>query len=345
MKYNALKARVYQWSLVVLLVCSVLVGCSGDPDGHTSEYRTLRVAVPQAGLLAPPIMKMVRDQPLKNEGYLIDWVPWNTPDQLRVLIVRREVDFVGMPLTTAAMFREKGVPARFLGASLGNVLHIVTNHPIADGLEGLRGKSVAVPMRGEYPALMFRALLERAGMEGSIRIQYTSTSRDAANQLRAGTVDAALVAEPHYSILRARLGDEGGGIHGVVDIQQAWDAANGDTSPLLTAGIVAVGGVTDELEVLECFWNAYRGAAEWCVVHPADAIVLLGNALTDDVAREGATRAFVSSARRPVPSGMERQMLEDYLGLFHVSTPDISFGITPGDDFFWQPAATGSGGL
>lgn len=264
----------------------------------------------------------------------MEWVPWSSPDHLRVLVVRGEVDFVGMPLTTAALFREKGIPIRFLGGSLGNVLHVLTTEPVVDGLSGMQGRTIAVPMRGEYPDMMFRALLERADMEGSIRIQYTATSQDAANQLRVGAVDGALVAEPHCSILLARMSDR---FYRAVDIQEEWNRTTGSDTPLVTAGLVAVGSMVDEEEILAAFWNVYQEAATWCLMHPFEAVELLGSSLPDEDARIGAGRALASCARIPVPSGTERPILEEALQLFRSMEPEAFAAAIPEDEFFWQP--------
>lgn len=327
-----------QISLLAVLIACLLSGCAGQGEADGRE-RTLRIAVPPSGLLAPPVLKMVHDQPFQNEGIRLEWVAWNNPDQLRVLIVRGEVDLVGMHLTTAALFNQKDVPTRFLGASLGNVLHVLTREPAEGGLHGLQGKSVAVPMRGEYPDMMFRALLDKSGLKDHIRIQYTATSQDAANQLRAGAVDAALVADPHFSILmeRARVG--GGGIEffHAVDIQKEWNEANGRTIPMVTAGLAAVGNLASEERLLQSIWSVYQEAVAWCLENPDDAVALLGDALADDIARQGASNAFSTTARPPIASGLERDILKVYLDLFRASLPESHNNRPPGEDFFWYP--------
>lgn len=326
--------------LLSLLVGLVLVSCSSQTDLPDRAGKTLRLAVPPSGLLAPPVLKMVRDQPLQEHEILFEMVPWNSPDQLRVLMVRGDVDFVGMHLTSASLFHHKGIPTRFLGASLGNVLHVITREPVEEGLPGLMGRTIAIPMRGEYPDIMFRTLLDRLGLSDSIRIQYTATSQDAANQLRAGAVDAALVADPHFSILMNRLGEELG-LHHAVDIQAAWNEVNETTSPLVTAGLAAVGTVLQDLNIIELTWKAYQDAVDWCLEHPSEATTLLEARLPDDASREAATRAFASVARHPIPSGIERPLLEQFLGIFRASAPE-SFGDSiPSDDFFWYPVLAG----
>jgi NitT/TauT family transport system substrate-binding protein len=246
-----------------------------------------------------------------------------------------------MHLTSAALFHQKGIPTRFLGASLGNVLHVITRQPVEDGMQGLVGKTIAIPMRGEYPDIMFRTLLDKVGLSDSIQIRYTATSQDAANQLQAGAVDAALVAQPHFSILMKRL-DGKAVLHHAVDMQEAWNDANMTTSPLVTAGLVAVGSVLQDSEMLESVWRAYQEAADWCLLHPSEATGLLGASLPDGAARDATTNAFLSAARHPIPSGVERPLLEQYMGIFRAFAPE-SFGDSiPSDDFFWYPEVGGN---
>jgi NitT/TauT family transport system substrate-binding protein len=323
-------------------VC-LTVACLNEPEQAQTGHESLRVAVPPAGLLAPPILQMVKDQSLLDNGIRLERVLWSTPDQLRALIVSDAVDIVGMHMTTAALFDSKGKPIRFLGASLGNVLHILSAQPVQNGLHGLKGKTIAVPMRGEYPDIMLQVLIEKAGLKESIRMQYTATSRDAANQLSAGAVDAALVAEPHVSILMHRLKhiDETSPLYRAIDVQAAWNEVNGTSIPLLTAGFVAIGTCARETDKLNAFWHAYQDAADWCLAHPEEAIALLGDGLSDDIARAGAEQAYAFCARHPVPSGEEKHHLEAYLDLFRQAMPESYAGGVPDDDFYWNPDAQG----
>lgn len=330
-------------------LCAVLIGCLANmatADGTTdikTITKTLRIAVPPAGLLAPPVLKLNENRVLEEQGIQIEIVSWTSPDQLRALIVSGKVDLVGLHVGTAALFDSKGLPIKFLGASLGNVLYIMSNEAPVVGLDSLKGKAIAVPMRGEYPDILLRVVLDKLALSESISLQYTATSRDAANQLSSGAVDAALIAEPHASILSLRMGQtlESIQVYRAVDMQKAWNQANGMSLPLVTAGLAALGDCSSDLELLDAFWIAYVEANKWCLDHPEEAIVLLGDALKDKIARQGAVVAFKSSACPVVASGAERKQIESYLDIMGRASVKESGVHIPGDDFYWTPSVDG----
>ena len=312
-------------------------------EGKTARA-TLRVAVPPDGLLAPPIFRMANQRVLAREGVDMECVPWKNQDQLRALIVSGKADIVGLHLPTAALFEAKGMPVKFLGASLGNVLYILTDNPQARTLGDLRGKTLAVPMRGEFPDVLLRTVLEQNGLRDAIPLQYTATSLDAANQLSSGAIGAALVAEPHASILQKRLEAAPGAgrkIYRSISMQEAWDAARGGSAPMPTAGMAAFGKRAGDQRLLDLFWKAYVRETEWCIQHPNEAIALLGDALQDEISREGAAAAFSACARRSVASALERERIQAYLDALGKTAPEPFGNLHPKDAFYWRPSGGG----
>ncbi len=340
------------WLRPGVLAAALLAGvvhlagaCGGhEGEGRAPAERVLRVAVPPDGLLAPPVFRMEETQPLAAEGLVIEVAAWRGPQQLRALVASGSVDFAGLHVPTAALFAERDLDVRFLGASLGNVLHVVTDDPEAAVLEDLRGRTVAVPMRGEFPDIMFRAALEESGLTGSVEIRYVATALDAANLVASGSARAAVVAEPHVSILlekQERHGAADRRLYASVDIQAAWARARGEDAPMPTAGLAAIGPVARQDDVLRQFWSAYAGAVAWCLANPGEAATLHGAAERDEAALRGAARAFSACARVPVPSLHERARMEDFLDVMGAQAPDTFGGLRPGDDFYWDPVEAG----
>ncbi len=300
--------------------------------------------MPPDGLLAPPIFRLEETQPLAGEGLLIQVVPWRGAQQLRALVASGSVDFAGLHLPTAALFSDRDLEVRFLGASLGNVLHVVTDDAELASLEDLRGRTVAVPMRGEFPDIMFRATLKEAGLTGSVEIRYVATALDAANLVASGSVRAAVVAEPHVSILlekQERNAATDRRLYASVDIQAAWARARGEDAPMPTAGLAAIGPAAREDAVLRQFWSAYTDAVAWCLENPGEAARLHGVAERDKPALRGAARAFSACARVPIPSMHERARMQDFLDVMGTFAPDTFGGLRPGDDFYWDPGQPG----
>ncbi|HBF33087.1 TPA: hypothetical protein DDW35_00850 [Candidatus Sumerlaeota bacterium] len=324
-----------RYLLIFLLIVTSTVFAQ---DKETPSSITLRVAVPPDGLLAPPILRMVKQASLASNGITIECIPWKNQDQLRALIVSGKTDIVGLHLPTAALFESKGVPVKFLGASLGNVLYILTNDPQIHKLSDLRDKTVAVPMRGEFPDVLLRSVLEQNGLLNAVPLQYTATSLDAANQLASGADGAALVAEPHASVLLKRMATSDKKIYRSISMQEGWNAAHGTASPLPTAGMAAIGKCVENQRMLDAFWSAYVRESNWCIQHPQEAVALLGDALKDDASREGAATALSSCVHPPVASGLDREQIQLYLDALGKTAPEPFGNLHPKDTFYWKPS-------
>ena len=301
----------------------------------------LRVSAPAEGLLALPVLRMVETQPLKEQGLLLEFIPWKTPEQLRALILSKKVDAASMHTVAAGSMSVKGVPLKMLGLSLGNVLHVLSSNPDIQTLEDLKGKTVAVPFKGEMPDLLFRAVLEKTpGVSPSdVEIRYAATSQDAANLLAGGRVETALIADPHGAILLQKSGKNGiPKLTDAIDLQSAWNDAVDQTAPLPIAGIAAVGSFTQNKTALPLFWNAYADAVRWCIAHPDQAAQLQPSAQKSPTVAAGIETAARNGYIAPVPASEARVQIEQFMDLLHKPDPN------PG--FYWPiPQQTADPGL
>jgi NitT/TauT family transport system substrate-binding protein len=318
--------------LVVLLLFSFGRSQAAEP------LDVLHIAAPPEGLLALPVLHMVETQPLKEHGLTLEFSPWKNPEQLRALVLGGQTDVVSMNTVAAVIMSAKDVPLKLLGLSLGNVLHVLSSTPDIQSLEDLKGKTVAVPFKGEMPDLLFRAVIEKTpGLSiDDLTIRYTSTSRDAANLLAGGRVEAALIADPHSAILLEKAGkDDIPPLFDAINLQNAWNAACGKESPLPIAGVAAIGAFSRNEPQLNRFWTAYTDAVNWCIAHPEQAAALQAEALTSPETAAGIARA-TQDYIRPVTAADAREPIEQFMQLLRDSDPEKYKTAVPKPDFYWQ---------
>jgi NitT/TauT family transport system substrate-binding protein len=299
--------------------------------------RIVRAAAPPEGLLALPLLRMTGTQPLLDQGMRIEFVPWSNQEQLRAVVLSGRADVVSLHTVGAAVMHSRGVPLRMLGLSMGNVLHVLTSHPDIRSLSDLQGMTVAVPFKGELPDILFRTLLNKSAAvpPGSVHIRYASSSRDSANLLAGGRVEAALVAEPHSSILLQKAGRDGiPELFDSVDLQQAWNQLCGSEMPLPAAGVAALGEFSGNEPQLESFWQAYAEAVHWCMQHPEKAAGLSVSS-GETAAVQGAVRAIQTSLIAPVTACAAHEWIERFIAVFREADPAGYGDLHPEDSFFW----------
>ncbi len=321
MKLNGIATFAFVWGAL-----------AGEP------LRNIRVSAPAEGLLALPVLHMVETQPLKEQGMQIEFVPWKTPEQMRAIILSEKADAVGMHTVGAVTMNSKGVPLRMIGLSLGNVLHVLSSNPEIQTLADLKGKTVAVPFKGEMPDLLFRSVIEKTSnlSAADLTFRYAASSRDAANLLAGGRVEAALVADPHGSILLQKSGKNGiPKLYDAVNLQDAWNADVGKESPLPIAGVAAIGKFSKDEATLKAFWQAYAAAVQWCIKDPAEAALRQDSARNNPAVAAGIKAAAQRSYIAPRTAAEARPQIEQFIQLLREADPQTYGDVQPNSAFYW----------
>ena len=148
-------------SPTILSACSSRSG-KASSSGTGGHIDTLRVHVPttlaymapmtlfgQQGKLAPTIGKATVEN-------------WSSIDAMRTLLLQKQTDLAATPSYAAANLFNKGVPLRLVAMQVWGMLYVVGPEGSSEqGLEALRGKTVAVPMPKPISSI-FRLLRSKA---------------------------------------------------------------------------------------------------------------------------------------------------------------------------------------
>jgi NitT/TauT family transport system substrate-binding protein len=168
---------------------------------------------------------------------------WRNPDEMRAGLTSGTLHASVMPTAVAANLFNRGFGLRLLNVMTNGLLYVVAADPALDRIEALKGRTIAVPFRGDTPEFVFNRLLGQLKLAAGIdlKVETAGTPVEAIQLLLAGRIDAALVPEPAASAAIARAAAAGRTVTRVMDLQRVWAAVTGRSPVLPHAGL----GVTD----------------------------------------------------------------------------------------------------
>lgn len=270
---------------------------------------------------------------LKNVVPEAGFKVWKTPDEMRAAVASGSADAVIMPCYAAANLHNRGLDLGLLNILTVGVLYIVSKDGELKTIDGLKGKTIAVPFRNDMPDLVLTKLVAQAGLSADITFQYVATPPEAAQLLLTGRVDAALLTEPAVTGVISKAGSLFITIHRSIDVQKEWvKVAGRDRIP--QAGLALTGKLADKLGAngLEAFQNGIEQALTEAMNAPAAAARDAASVLDfpqDIIASSFSTSQLVAARAREI-----RPELEEFYGILAQSNPAIIGGKMPGDGFY-----------
>ncbi|WP_297524877.1 ABC transporter substrate-binding protein, partial [Sulfurovum sp.] len=204
------------------------------------------IAGPAANV-SHPIFRIMKSGALNNVAKKVEFKLWNNPDQLRAMIINKEVDFVAVPTNVAAILYNKKQPIQLLNVSIWGILQILVRDKNIDSIEKLKGKSLVVPWRGDMPDIVLQTVMKQKGIsKKDINLIYVSNPMDAAQQLIMRRQDNALLPEPAVSMVLRKthsfpvsiIAPE---LYRGIDLQKEWGEAFKTESKIPQAGMAVVG--------------------------------------------------------------------------------------------------------
>lgn len=259
MKLPALK----RWLLTGLLWWLPVLACAAGADP----------VVMLGGPLAEscPMMLMAAEDAFASVGRKSVFVPWQSPDQYRAMMVSGQADFVVLSTLEYARLarRLEGVEPLFTVA--GSSLWLLGRLPDIP-LDALRGKTIALPFRGGMPEITLGMLLREAPVAmKDVRIVSAGGAVTSAQLVMTGRADYALVAEPVAAMMVAasKSHPHAHAMHYALDMEAAWRKLYPNGPELLLSHIVAL-EAPEELRRLFC--ERYRTYAARCRDNPQAAV-------------------------------------------------------------------------
>ncbi len=226
-----------------------------------------------------PFFKIIEDNSLSDVASNVEFKVWNNPDELRAMLLNRQVDFVAIPTNVAANLYNKKIPLELMNVSVWGILDIVSRDFTIKSIEDLKGKEVVIPFRGDMPDIIFQALLKKAGINSKkdVTLKFVPTPPDAVTSLMLRQSDTVLLAEPATSMVMRKTGSfplklVAPEIKRVLNIEDEWGRVTGTTNKLPIAGIATFADMDEHTK--KRVDEEYKKALEWYKQNPKEAAEL-----------------------------------------------------------------------
>ena len=262
-------------------------GCSKEKEGNT----VVKDGKKQVRIGYFPNVNHAQGMIVKNKKWLeeelgddyeVSWVAFNAgPAEVEALFAGEiDMGYIGpIPAITANVNSNGDYKIIAGGANGGEAL--IGAKGVKPSAQGLKGKKIAVPQKGNTQHLALLALLNEKELEvgnGEDKVEIVEAENaDILNLLNQGAVEAALIPEPWVSILLQDKDVEL--LHNYDDI---WQEGGNPTSTVI--------GNQDYLKengrIYEAFIKAHKQATEYLKENKEDAIAIIRQEMKDMTGKE-----------------------------------------------------------
>lgn len=234
--------------------------------------------------ISHPMLRLVETGALSDVAHKVEFKLWQNPDELRALLLKKEVQFVALPTNVAANLYNKKEPIRLLNVPVWGILEILSRDANLKYIEDFKGKEIIVPFRADMPDIVLQALIKQAGLDAKkdFSLKYVPNPPDAMQMLLLRRADHVLLAEPATSMAMRKTGSFpvsliAPELHRSLNLQSEWGRLFTTEPKVPQAGLSVVGEV--DKEVVKRFSEEYEKALLWYQSHPKEAGEMVEKAL------------------------------------------------------------------
>lgn len=253
-----------------LTALALLFAVLTNPLQAQPPYPKLTLAGP-AAVVSYPLLHMVETKALKAYAKQVDFRLWQNPDQLRVLLAKKDIDYTATPSNLPALMFNRGDPVKLLNISVWGILWLVSSDPKVTRFEDLAGEELLVPFQRDLPAVLLDTLLlaQQTPDAKPVRLRRTRDAQDAIALMLTGQGKHALLVEPTASLLLWRAEQQGNTpLYRVQSLEDAWQHSFPDRAELPQAGIMANSHIAHDTALNKAVDRAYTQSAMWCKAQP-----------------------------------------------------------------------------
>lgn len=319
-----------------LLILSMLLTLSTASE----KLDKIIIAGPPANV-SHPIFKMIEDGVLKEFANKVEFKMWKNPDQLRAMIINKEVDFVAVPTNVASILYNKKQPIKLLNVSVWGILKILSRDEKVKHLEDLKGSELVVPWRGDMPDVVLRAVMKKKGLSSKdIKLIYVSNPMDAAQQLIMRRADNILLPEPATSMVMRKtksfpISIIAPTVFRSIDLQADWGDVYQREGKIPQAGMAVVGNMLEKKEIVKKFQEEYTKAMQWYKTHKVASGKLVVKYV--DMFNPEAVSDSIGFVQLDVKKAIDaKEDLNFFFNVLKEDNPKIIGGALPDDNFYIQ---------
>ncbi|MCR1811577.1 ABC transporter substrate-binding protein [Sulfurospirillum sp. hDNRA2] len=290
--------------------------------------------------ISHPLFRLIEAGALNDVATKVEFRLWQNPDELRALLLKKEVQFVALPTNVAANLYNKKEPIRLLNVPIWGILEIVSRDANLKHIEDFKGKEIIVPFRADMPDIVLQALIKQAGLDPKkdFTLRYVPTPPDAMQMLILRRADNVLLAEPATSMAMRKTGSFPVSIiapelHRSLNLQEEWGRLF-KTEPKIPQAALSIVGEVDA-NVIKRFNEEYEKALLWYQAHPKEAGVMVekelktfkAEAISDSIAH---TKFDLKSAEQ------SREALEHFFEILMQIEPKLIGSKIPDEGFYYR---------
>ncbi|WP_273063910.1 ABC transporter substrate-binding protein [Wolinella succinogenes] len=285
-----------------------------------------------------PFLKMIEEGALEDVASKVEFRLWNNPDELRALVLQKEIDFIALPTNVAAILHHKNQEIELLNVSVWGILEIVSRDPSIRHLEDLKGKEILVPFRADMPDIILQALLQKAGLnpQKDVKLRYVSSPPDALQMLLLRRGDHVLLAEPATSMAMRKTGSfplklVAPELYRAINLQEEWGRLFHGEPLIPQAGIAAKKSLSPHLK--KRVMEEYEKALEWYQSHPKEAGELIAQKITF-FTPQAISDSIPHIRFRSTPIHEARESLERFFAILEEFDARLIGSKRPDDSFY-----------
>ncbi|WP_164469290.1 ABC transporter substrate-binding protein [Aliarcobacter cryaerophilus] len=305
------------------------------------DENTIVIAGPIASV-SHPILYMIEQNALKNIGKKIEFKLWNNPDELRALILKKEVDFIALPTNVAANLYNKGIDLKLLNVSTWGILGLVSRDKNLKTIEEFKNKEIIVPFRADMPDIIFQALIKKANLsiKKDFKLTYVATPIDAMQMLILRRADHALLAEPAISIALRKTGSFpvkliSPDLYRSVDLQKDWGRLFEVEPKIPQAGLAIIGETKGKEQLITKILEEYEKAINWYKSNQKEASELVVKTLPM-LEVNGLADSIDYIKLKNINSQNSKKDLEFFFSVLLENDSKIIGGKLPDDNFYYK---------
>ncbi len=311
--------------LSILFVFSFLAcskqGSEGEAPAEPAE--PIRVAA-LAGPTGMGLAYMMKDM---QDSYTVEL--FTAPDQVTAKVINGEVDIAAVPINLASVLYNKTEgKVSVIGVNTLGVLYILENGNTIGSIADLAGKKICSTGQGSTPEYILQYLLAANGLTDSVEVEFYADNSELIAKLADGSVQIALLPEPHVSIASAQSEN----IRVALKVNDLWNEQN-DTQ--LVQGVYIVRN--DFLEAnkarVDAFLNDAQISATKVVSEEDAAAVIVAQGI---IGKEPIAKKAIPNCNITLIKGEEmHKTVAAMLQVLFDANPKSIGGKMPLDDFYY----------
>ena len=290
--------------------------------------------------ISHPVLRLIETGALKDVAHKVEFKLWQNPDELRALLLKKEVQFVALPTNVAANLYNKKEPIRLLNVPIWGILEILSRDASLKRIEDFKGKEIIVPFRADMPDIVLQALIKQAGLDAKkdFSLKYVPNPPDAMQMLLLRRADHVLLAEPATSMAMRKTGSFpisliAPELHRSLNLQSEWGRLFTTEPKVPQAGLSVVGEV--DKEVVKRFSEEYEKALLWYQSHHQEAGEMVEKALKTFKA-EAISDSIAHTQFELKNAQQSREALEKFFEILMQIEPKLIGSKMPDEGFYYQ---------